>query len=176
MVEDQEGTRRGFRANISLLIEDFNTQARFSRNLMLLILLQNLLIVMVVFFLQDYGLVQACLYTVATLCFLILVFVYRPFKSKVQMGIFSLNEVVKTIMGILAIVLGALRERIKDNGSIGKKIGLVLIVLLITTIAINTLVAIILAIIQIWNVCRKKKQPADSKKLKSRSIHRLITV
>ena len=164
---DGRGSRRYKKRvprNISLLIEDFNTQARFSRNLMLLILLQNLLIVMVVFFLQDYGLVQACLYTVATLCFLILVFVYRPFKSKVQMGIFSLNEIVKTVMGVLAITLGTLSSRIEEkNGSAGKKIGVVLIALVLTTIAINTLIAVILAVAQIWKACTKKDAQTTSR-------------
>ena len=94
---------------VAIITEDFVSKNTFTKNFFLIMLIQNFLLILLIFFFQDYGLVQAIVYTILTMFFVIIIAWQRPYKSKkskVQLTILLINQCSKVAMGIIAIMIG----------------------------------------------------------------------
>jgi hypothetical protein len=134
--------------SIRIIAEDFQGKNRFTRNYLLIMLLETFLVILIDFFLQDYGLTQAILYTILMLIFVSLAAWQRPYKSVLQMFILLLNLGTKTVMGIIAIILG-INENISSQ--IIETIGLILITLILIVVVVNVAISLVIMLISIYN-------------------------
>ena len=147
-----EATLRRF----TIMVEDFSQKDILTKNFMLVILLQNFLVICILFFLQDSGIAQAVLYTLLTIAFLLLILIKRPYKSAVQTGILTLNNLCKITMGIIAILLGIHEKSEYLSQSSLTDIGSVLIYMIMAAIGINSIIGLVLTIREIYEMVRKK--------------------
>ena len=87
---------------------------------------------------------------------------FKPLKSKMQMGIFIANQVCKTIMGSLAVVLSFNEGSATE--SLRMSIGTTLIVAILSTIALNVLLAMFIVFASLVKWLRKNKgiKPANT--------------
>ena len=144
--------------SISLITEDFNQNCRFNRNFMLVMIIENVLVDFLLVFLQDYGLVQAILYTLIVTCYIGLAVKYRPFKQGFQRTIFFINQSCKFIMGIFAILYGIHGVNGFLDSNSQNWIGYTLMGLILTAIAANAIIAIAVTLREIATWCKEKKQ------------------
>ena len=159
----------------SILVEDFDTTNCIGRNFMLVILGQNLAVILVLFFLQNFKTVQAVLYTILTIAFLALVLFKRPYKSLVQTGILALNNVCKTTMGIIAILLVENESKSFMSQSSVTTLGWVLIYLKLALIGLNAIIGFIITLREIFLKIKKKiheckEHRAQKKAIKEKKI------
>jgi hypothetical protein len=160
--------------NIRIIAEDFHGKNRFTRNYLLIMLLESLLVILINFFLQDYGLVQAILYTIVMLIFLSLAAWQRSYKSVLQMFILLLNLSTKTVMGIIAIILGINEKRAFTSLQIIETMGLILITLIIIVIVINVVISLVIMGAPIYKGLKKwrakQKNKCSSTQIKDANI------
>ena len=143
--------------SVKMIIADLKLDRRFTRNFLLILMFEGFITVVNIAFLQDYGLVQAILYFTTTLGLLVGVFVFKPFEAKMQQFLFILNNTVKLILSVFAIIIGA-NESTKTITEAGIDIiGMVMIVLVIVVIVISALVAIATLIMSIKEYCKNKR-------------------
>ena len=127
-------------SSLSMIIADIKQNNYFNRNYLLILQGKNLLIVLILLFLQDYGTAQAAMYLVIEIIYEILILgIFRSFEQKVQLFLFGVNQSCKVIIGIIALYIGA-ASPIPDNTN--NKLGLTIIGITLAAIVINGLVAI----------------------------------
>ena len=153
---------------IKIIAEDFRCKNRFTRNFMLFMLLEMVLLIFLDFFFQDYGLAQAIIYTVLTLVYVCLIAWQRPFKSRLQTAILLLNQSTKIVMGIMAIIFGANEQTKSISPQVISYLGYSLIVLILSVLGINLIISIALIIVSIY---KKIKQLRSKGKISDLAIH-----
>ena len=111
------------------------------RNFVLVILLQDLFTVLILFFLQETGIVQTALYITGAACMIIITGVLMPFVSGVELFAFGLWQGTKLVLGSLALLLGLnMQNGILDDTGF-ETIGEALTGLIITIAALVMLTA-----------------------------------
>ena len=111
------------------------------RNFVLVILLQDLFTVLILFFLQETGIVQTALYLTGAACMIIITGVLMPFVSGVELFAFGLWQGTKLVLGSLALLLGLnMQNGILDDTGF-ETIGEALTGLIITIAALVMLTA-----------------------------------
>ena len=163
----------GYRA----LSEELKEVSPITRNFLIIITLQCFVVVLVIFLVQDLGLMQAFVYTGAAIVILICVIYYKPFISKIQIGLLILNQLIKITMGIMAIILGVDDYYLRLTEASRSSIGTGLIILIIIGVAANALVGVMLAIATIFSqigecVKRLREKERLAKKLKQERLER----
>ena len=142
-------------SQIQIISEDFRTKNRFTRNFMLVMMGNNFLLILLVFLLQNYGLVQSIVYTIITVIYVGLVICQRPLKSKVQTGILLMNQGCKIIMGVIAIIFAVNDFTQMLSQSVFDTLGVVLIVLILAVIVISVLISVVILIASIYKAISK---------------------
>lgn len=157
---------------LCIISEDFKEDNRFTRNFFLIMTLQSLLLIFNAFFLQNFGLIQAIIYTVLTLLYFISILWKKPFSSKVQTGMLLFNQAAKIAMGAIAIALGVNERTQTLSQEAVSSMGLALIVLISSVIGINALISVMITLvstfIEIKKWCAKRKN--KNKKLPTKRI------
>ena len=144
--------------SISMIAEDFRQDCWFNRNFMTVIIMENLCVSLLLALLQSCGLAQAILYTFITVVYIVLVLIYRPLKSKIQKTIFFSNQGCKVIMGVVSILYGVQNEINFLTANAINGLAIALIVLILTTIALNLILTVIAIIPSICSKCSKCKK------------------
>ena len=126
---------------------DLKNDSWFSRNFLLISEFGGFVTAVCLVFLQGHGTLQAGFYSGIAIVLLILVLIYKPFETKLQTGVFAINYLSRFALGILATLIGARPDLLSTN-----KIGLTLIILTLTTSAINSLVSVWLILAMLINV------------------------
>ena len=90
--EEQRSSKGKYKVisqSFNMISTDYKTDHWMQRNFLLIILLESFLNDINYFLLQDYGIIQACLYTGTTIVFLLLGgIIYRPYISEItKLGI-----------------------------------------------------------------------------------------
>ena len=158
--------------SLGILVEDFREKSKFARNFILVMLLETFLQILVIFFFQDNGLTQAILYILIVATFFSLSAWKRPYKSKVNMGIFLVNQGSKIVMGIFGAIFG-INDKIEFiSADLISLMGLVLMLLILIVMGINLLVSLLLVIMSIYERIqewRSKCKKEHSKEKSTRS-------
>ena len=161
--------------SLGILVEDFREKSRFARNFILMMLLEIFLQILVIFFFQDNGLTQAILYIVIVTAFFSLSAWKRPYKSKVNMAIFLVNQGSKIVMGIFAAIFG-INDKIEFiSADLISLMGLVLMLLILIVMGINLLVSLLLVLVSIYeriqewrSKCKKGGSKKKSEEIKTK--------
>ena len=140
----------------SIVIEDFNTNNVIAKNFMLVNLGQNLLVIFILFFFQNNGIMQAVLYTILTSAYIALLIIKRPYKSRVQTAILILNNICKIIMGIVAALLGINEKTSIISQNIITHLGSVLIYMIMGAIGLNSLIGLAMTVYSIYQQIRQR--------------------
>ena len=151
--------------SLEILIEDFHENPRFSRNFILVMLLETFLQVLVIFFFQDNRLAQAIMYLIIVLGFFSLSAWKRPYKSKRQMKILLLNQGNKVVMGIFAVIFGINAKVQFVSIELITGMGFILILLILIVMGINLAMALRIIIISFYQRIkewRSRRQRAHS--------------
>ena len=156
--------------SIDMISEGFKSHHWVARNYIVIQMLQDLQTILSIALLQFSGLTQALFYTLISLQAVVINLKYRPMKSKVVAVLVVFNEVIKTMMGGLAVYLGS--ERYLPKGiseKMKERIGKTLIYTLIITAGLNVFIGIWLSLSEMYEgikQCRerrrKKKQPSEA--------------
>ena len=155
--EDAEGPRIPFW--ISMISDGLKQKSRFTRNFILIIVLQNCLEVLLILLFQDYGLFQAAVYTGIELTGLILAgIVSRPFISRLQNFIFITNSSYKIVFGSIAVLFGLNQQKIFLTDAAVNTLGTLLVATVISAIATNAGVGIIATLRPLFQLCKSKKK------------------
>ena len=155
---------------VNAISSGFKDDNWFSRNFMVLSMIQELQIVLLISLTQFSGVIQAIIYTVISLAYLIAFLKFRPLKSKVVAAMIILNQLIKSLMGGIAVFLGF--ESVFSSGipdSTNQVLGTVLIVTISVTAGINVLLGIFLVIAEIvtaFQKYRKKRQSTRARVFK----------
>ena len=149
--KDPIATRGNVPKSLDLISEPYHQEKFFSRNFFLIYLIDSTILVIIVSFLQDFGLAQAILYTIfsSVLLFLVIVF-YRPHKSAVELLIYVLKQAVKILFGGIAIFLGYYDTTIDA-------VGVALIAIVIIVNVVNFIIVMSVAIRDIIRKCKTRK-------------------
>ena len=156
---------------VALISEDFTDSNAFTRNFFLVMMAVDFLMILLVFFFQNYGLAQAIIYTILTIGYVAIIAWQRPFKSPFKLIVMLLNQSSKAIMGIIAVVFGINEKTNSIPEDSINRMGTFLIVLIVTVIAINLVVAVLITAVETFNKIRelvRQVRPYLSKKLKSK--------
>ena len=111
--------------------------------------LQNFLLILLVFFFQDYGLVQAIVYTILTIIYIAIIAWQRPYKSKFQLVLLLINQISKVAMGIIAIMIGINEQTNSIPQESITQMGNALILLIVIVIEINLVIALLITAIEL---------------------------
>lgn len=148
--------------SVNTISEGFKDKYWITRNFMVIYLFQYVLAIFTVFFVQLSGPVPPALYTTINLIYLLLLLGFRPIKSKLKLGVVLFNQICKSIMGILALVLGVSHITNTVSSQSQTNIGLVLIVLTLTGCMVDCLFSLVFLTITIFEllttVTQKKKE------------------
>ena len=150
-----------------ILTEDFKESNPMTRGFLIILTLQTMLVSFIIFFMQDLGLLQAATYTAIAVFFLGHVAYYKPFKSRIQTSILIFNQLIKIVMGIMAIILGIDDFCLKLPKESRTSIGSGLIILIIIGVAANALVGIVLVFSEIWQMVARCIRARRGRKGKS---------
>ena len=135
--------------SVAIISEDFLPKNAFTRNFFLITIVENFLLILLVFFLQDYGLAQAIVYTILTLLYIALIAWQRPYKSKFQLVILLINQISKVAMGIIAIMIGVNEQTNSIPQESITQMGNALILLIVIVIGINLLISLLITAIEL---------------------------
>ena len=101
---------------LSMLTEEFQQKNWFSRNFILVYSAQNALTIIILVFLQASGVAQAVFYVLFALVSGILAIgIFRTMKSWGQIAVFTASQVVKMILGSIALMLGVKGQHPENN-------------------------------------------------------------
>ena len=133
------------------------------RNFLIIMTVEGLINNFVLFFLQDYGAVQACLYALFVVIVWVMGIKYKPYTTRLQNFLFIMNYTARVILCGFAIYIGfnGLYGMISDDGV--DTLGTVMTFLTIGTIGANAciaLVVIVIELVQWFKSCRKRKTVA----------------
>ena len=151
--------------SMSMVIEEFERKNWYSRNFLLLMFLQNVIVAFVLVFLQNWGTIQAGLYSYIAILYGILVLgAFRPFKEKSQTVTFFISHIVKGCMGCLALALGLDEKWMIFSEDQKNAVGIALITLVGVGIASNALLSVGMIVLKIIDYCRKFRRKREEKK------------
>lgn len=126
---------------LKIIISDVKQNSYYNRNYVIIMAFRNLLIVLILFLLQSYGTLQSILYILVELLYGILVLVvWKSFAQKTQTILFGIGQSSKVIIGILALVLGAIDSLTEDQRN---SIGTATIALILISIIGSGIIAVI---------------------------------
>jgi hypothetical protein len=134
---------------VAIISEDFLPKNAFTRNFFLITILENFLLILLVFFFQDYGLVQAIIYTILAIIYVAIIAWQRPYKSKFQLVILLINQISKVAMGIIAIMIGVNEKTNSIPQESITQMGNALILLIVIVIGINLVIALLITAVEV---------------------------
>ena len=129
---------------VAIISEDFLQKNAFTRNFFLIMTLENFLMVLLVFFFQDYGVAQAIVYTILTLLYVVIIAWQRPYKSKFQLVLLLINQISKVGMGVISVIIGINEQTNSIPQESITQMGNALILLIVIVIGINLLISLII--------------------------------
>ena len=150
-----QGIWREVPSSVAIITEDFVSRNAFTRNFFLIMLLQNFLMILLIFFFQNYGLAQAIVYTILTLLYVAIIAWQRPYKSKFQLVLLLINQISKVAMGIIAIMIGVNERTNSIPQTVMTKAGTALMSLIIVVIGINLVIALLITGIELFQGVRR---------------------
>ena len=165
-IPEQEGEEEigDIPESMSMVIEEFERKNWYSRNFLLLMCLQNMIVGFILVFLQNWGTIQAGLYSYIAILYGILVLgAFRPFKEKSQAVTFFISHIVKGIMGCLALALGLDEKWMLFSEDQKNAVGIVLITLAGVGISGNLILLVGIIGKAIRDYCRKIRKKKTSK-------------
>ena len=105
--EEEEEEIGDIPESMNMVVDEFVRKNWYSRNFLLIMTRQNVIIGFILVFLQNWGTIQAGLYSYIAIFYGVIVLgAFRPFKEKSQVLAFSISQFAKGSMGCLALVLG----------------------------------------------------------------------
>ena len=160
--------KEAFPKSLEVFSEEFKDDTAFDRNSLLLFKLKDLILSMNFIFMQEAPLAQCYIYTLITGFWLLMMMVGNPFKTKTGFAIYVFNEVVKCLLGVIAIVLATNDSVNFINQNSLLILGEGMIGIILGTLAINVLVAIGCLGATIYQLikkgcCKKSSQGRDQK-------------
>ena len=167
--------------SVGMIINDLDLRFWFTKNFLLIRMVEDFIIIFIIVFLQDYGLAQAIIYFVIILIMFVLgVIIYQPFENRVSKYLFIMDSSTKLILSFLALLIG-INESTNTISSGGIDVfGIIMIALVIVVFVVSGIVAVgtlILSIKEEWKKFKESKKrksqisPMESLKLaKSLSI------
>mgnify|MGYP000868084593 FL=1 len=81
--------------SVAIISEDFVSKNAFTRNFFLVTMAEDFLMILLVFFFQNYGLAQAIIYTILTIIYIAIIAWQRPYKSRFQLIVLLINQTVR---------------------------------------------------------------------------------
>ena len=151
--------------SMNMVVEDFVRKYWYSRNFLLLMCLQNAIVGFVLVFLQNWGIIQAGLYSYSAIFYGILVLgAFRPFKEKSQVMAFSVSQIIKGSMGCLALALGLDEKWLLFSDDQKNALGITLITLVCIGIGSNLLLSVGMIVKAILDYYRNFKKRQLEKK------------
>ena len=168
--DEQEEEVGNIPESMNMVVEEFVRKNWYSRNFLLLMSFQNAIIAFILVFLQNWGVIQAGVYSYIAILYGILVLgAFRPFKDKSQVVIFFISQMVKGGMGCLALALGLDEKWMLFSDDQKNAIGIALITLSGIGIASNLLLSVgmvVKALIEYYRKFRKRQQEKKISKSK----------
>ena len=161
--------------SMNMVVDEFVRKNWYSRNFLLIMCLQNAIIGFILVFLQNWGTIQAGLYSYFAIFYGILVLgAFRPFKEKSQAVIFTISQIVKGSMGCLALALGLDEKWMLFSDDQRDAVGIALITLAGVGIASNALLSVGMIVMKIIDYCRKfKRKKREKKKTQKSNINKI---
>ena len=161
--------------SMNMVVDEFVRKNWYSRNFLLLMCLQNAIFGFILVFLQNWGTIQAGLYSYIEIFYGILVLgAFRPFKEKSQAVTFTISQIVKGIMGCLALALGLDEKWMLFSDDQRDAVGIALITLASVGIAGNGLLSVGMIGMKIIDYCRKfKRKKREETKTQNSNINKI---
>ena len=164
--------------NYRSLSEELKESNPITRSFLVILTLQSLVVVLVLFLVQDLGVMQALFYMGAAIAVLIGVIYYKPFKSRLQIGLMIFNQLIKITMGLLATILGIDDYYQNLSHDVRTSIGTALIILILVGVGSNALIGVLLVISTIVttimrlvrSIREKMKKPKSYKAQENESV------
>ena len=158
---------------VAIIIEDFVDKNAFTRNFFLVMMGEDFIMILLVFFFQNYGLAQAIFYTILTIGYIAIIVWQQPFKSKIKLLVLLINLTSKTIMGIFAIIFGINEKTNSIPEENLTRMGTALIVLIIAVIVTNLLIALLITVVELIQKIKERvnQMRAHSKNSKNPIAH-----
>lgn len=142
---------------LKTLSEGFKDNYWVNRNFALIFILQYVVAIITVFFVQELGYIAPTLYMTTNIIYLVALLGFRPLKSRLKMGVILFNQLCKNTMAGLALALGAnqISQETRDD------IGTALIILTITGCVVDCLFSLVFLTISVFELLttsvRKKR-------------------
>ena len=141
---------------VSMISEGYKSDNWVSRNFLVISMIQDLQTILLISLIQFSGLVQAIIYSLISLVYFAMFLKYKPMKAKSVSALIIINQLVKALMGVLAVSLGfeaVLPSGIPSNSK--EIIGTILIVAITVTAGANVLFGIWFVITELVRRCRQ---------------------
>ena len=141
-----------------------------------MMLLEAFLQILVIFFLQDYGLIQSILYIIIVFGFFLLSAWKRPYESKVNQAIVLVNQGSKVVMGIFGVIFGINEKTQTITEDQINLMGFILMILILAVVIINLAISFLILIISFYETIkekwrsRRKKEHSKAKNSRSEEI------
>ena len=156
--------------SMNMVLDEFVTKYWYSRNFLLMMCFQNVIIGFILVFLQNWGTIQAGLYSYMAIFYGVLVLgAFRPFKEKSQTVTFTISQIVKGTMGCLALALGLDEKWMLFSDNQRDAVGIALITLAGVGVGSNALLAVGMIVKTVVDYCRKFMKRKQEKKISSKS-------
>ena len=155
--------------SLGILVEDFRENQRFARNYVLVMLLETFLQILVIFFLQDYGLTQAILYIIIVFGFFLLSAWKRPYRSKLNQAIILVNQGSKVVMGVFGVIFGINDKTHSISEDQISRLGFVLIILILVVVVINLAISLLIVLISFYESIQEWRSRRKTRAKSSRS-------
>ena len=140
---------------IAIISEDFVWRNAFTRNFFLIMMFESFLLVLLVFFFQDYGVAQAIIYTILTLLYVVIIAWQRPYKSKFQLILLLINQISKVGMGVISVIIGINEQTNSIPQESITQMGNALILLIVIVIGINLLISLLITAVELIRGIRR---------------------
>ena len=153
--------------SMNMVVDEFVRKNWYSRNFLLIMCLQNVIISFILVFLQNWGTIQAAIYVYIAILYAVLVLgAFRPFKEKSQVIAFSISQFAKGSMGCLAVILGLDEKLVLFSEDQKNAVGIALITLAGIGIGGGFLLSLGMIAMSIIEYCRKYRKNKNSKEQK----------
>ena len=163
--EEEEEEIGDIPESMNMVVDEFVRKNWYSRNFLLIMTRQNVIIGFILVFLQNWGTIQAGLYSYIAIFYGVIVLgAFRPFKEKSQVLAFSISQFAKGSMGCLALVLGFDDQWTLFSEDQKNAIGIALITLTGVGISSNLLLCVGMIGKAIINFCRDFRKRRKEKK------------
>ena len=170
--EEEEEEIGDIPESMNMVVDEFVRKNWYSRNFLLIMTLQNVIIGFILVFLQNWGTIQAGLYSYIAIFYGVIVLgAFRPFKEKSQVLAFSISQFAKGSMGCLALVLGFDDQWTLLSEDQKNAIGIALITLTGVGISSNLLLCVGMIGKAIIDFCRdfRKRRKREKKDFRLRN-------